>query len=488
MFSPRSLHGQKDATSALVEAATSELLTAPDWGPTMEICDYVNRSSNDEVKEVVKALKKRLGHKSPKVQLLALTVLGTCVKNCGPTFHHYLAHKDVLPEMTKIVLKRSSDFQVRDQILILLDSWEEALSRNFPQFAEACSLLRRKGISFPARPEQDAPIFTPPPHAHRPPEHPPVRFDAQMAADAMRPVVPVPTLAQQREQLSVARTTVDLLGQMLSGAKGTEGPLAGGDVVVELIEQCRLAQPQLLAIIDATNDEATLEEALGLHDRIGEMLERHERLMGGTSQGSHGAPRPPAPSQPAPYLPQAMPPQPLPPYAPPMPSSRPLYPAAPPVTRPPYPATGAAPPVGTAPGANAAILDLLSLDVPSPAVPAIPPMGVVAAPAPPPPPSQEPEEDEFTQLARRDKGKSAQGLPLQLGQVSGGPSQGVMLPHVRKTNPFADDFEVPPPVRSPVHDEFERLAMGVRGKGPAVDAGGDPYSDAKLFDQMMGLK
>ncbi|GFY83844.1 ENTH/VHS/GAT family protein [Actinidia rufa] len=58
-----------------VEKATSDLLIGPDWTMNMDICDSIN-SNRWDAKDVVKAVKKRLQHKNPRIQLLALTRSG----------------------------------------------------------------------------------------------------------------------------------------------------------------------------------------------------------------------------------------------------------------------------------------------------------------------------------------------------------------------------------------------------------------------------
>ncbi|GFS40554.1 ENTH/VHS/GAT family protein [Actinidia rufa] len=57
-----------------VEKATSDLLIGPDWTMNMDICDSIN-SNRWDAKDYVKAVKKRLQHKNPRIQLLALRYL-----------------------------------------------------------------------------------------------------------------------------------------------------------------------------------------------------------------------------------------------------------------------------------------------------------------------------------------------------------------------------------------------------------------------------
>ncbi|GMQ03409.1 hypothetical protein CsSME_00049221 [Camellia sinensis var. sinensis] len=129
----------------------------------IEICDMLNRDPSQS-KDVVKGIKKRIGSKNPKVQLLALTLLETIVKNCGDLIHMHVAEKDVLHDMVKIV-KKKPDIHVKEKILILLDTWQEAFGgprARYPQFFAAYQELLRIGAVFPQRTERSAPVFTPP--------------------------------------------------------------------------------------------------------------------------------------------------------------------------------------------------------------------------------------------------------------------------------------------------------------------------------------
>ncbi|KAL0449906.1 UNVERIFIED_CONTAM: TOM1-like protein 5 [Sesamum latifolium] len=88
--------------SELVSAATSDKLTEMDWTKNIEICELVARDHR-QAKDVVKAIKKRLGSKNPNTQLYAVL----------------------------------SDLPVREKIFLLLDAAQTSVggaTGRFPQY------------------------------------------------------------------------------------------------------------------------------------------------------------------------------------------------------------------------------------------------------------------------------------------------------------------------------------------------------------------
>uniref|UniRef100_A0A5F8GC43 VHS domain-containing protein n=1 Tax=Monodelphis domestica TaxID=13616 RepID=A0A5F8GC43_MONDO len=79
-----------------LKKATDESLQSEDWTLNMEIGDIINETEEGP-KDAIRALKKRLnGNRNYREVMLALTVLETCVKNCGHRFHILVSNRDFI--------------------------------------------------------------------------------------------------------------------------------------------------------------------------------------------------------------------------------------------------------------------------------------------------------------------------------------------------------------------------------------------------------
>ncbi|KAJ8551005.1 hypothetical protein K7X08_000375 [Anisodus acutangulus] len=266
------------SASLRVEKATSEFLIGPDWTMNIDICDTI--SSNQWLaKGVVKAVKKRLQHKNPKVQLLALTLLETMVKNCGDNVHFQIAERSILQDMVKIVKKRT-DMHVRDKVLVLLDSWQDAFGGaggKYPQYYWACEELRRAGVEFPKRSFDTAPTFTPVTHpaprqpqsGYGMPSNSSTRLDEAMAAE-------VGNLSLS--SINSMRDVTDLLADMLQAVTPGNRLAVKDEVIVDLVDRCRSNQKKLMQMLTTTGDEELLAQGLELNDNLQTVLAKHDAI------------------------------------------------------------------------------------------------------------------------------------------------------------------------------------------------------------------
>ncbi|KAL8537190.1 hypothetical protein ACS0TY_012388 [Phlomoides rotata] len=269
--------------NAMVERATSDMLIGPDWAMNIEICDICNHDPA-QAKDVVRGIKKRLGSRNPKVQLLALTLLETIVKNCGDIVHMHVAEKDLPHEMVRIV-KKKPDFHVKEKILILIDTWQEAFGGSrarYPQYFVAYQDLLRIGAVFPQRSERSAPVFTPP-QTHPLTSYPPNLRNPESRADGAESSAEAEYPTLSLTELQNARGIMDVLTEMLSALDPSNQEGLKQEVIVDLVEQCRTYKQRVVHLVNSTSDESLLCQGLALNDDLQRVLAKHESLSSGAT-------------------------------------------------------------------------------------------------------------------------------------------------------------------------------------------------------------
>lgn len=245
----------------------------------IEICDSINLEPG-LAKDIVKAVKKRLLHKSSMVQFLTITLLETMFKNCGDFVHSLVVEKDIIPELVKIVRKKT-DMEVRDKILVLLDSCQEAFGGaggKFPQYFWACTDLKRSGVEFPHRSGDASLIFTPTNHHTATPygsmpSNSLIRLEQAMASEMSN---------LSLSDLNRIREVAELLNEMLKAVNRHDDKAIKDEVITDLVDQCRSNQQKVLQLIDSTGDEKLLGQGLILNDNLQSLLAKHDAIISGS--------------------------------------------------------------------------------------------------------------------------------------------------------------------------------------------------------------
>ncbi|XP_021431817.1 TOM1-like protein 2 isoform X1 [Oncorhynchus mykiss] len=313
-----------------IERATDGSLQNEDWALNMEICDIINETE-DGPKDAIRAMKKRLnGNKNYREVMLALTVLETCVKNCGHRFHALVTSRDFIDGvLVKIISpKNNPPTIVQDKVLALIQAWADAF-RSSPDLTGVVHIyeeLKRKGIEFPMSDlETLSPIHTPqrlsagsevnqatlkataPPPAQpilhqQPPPHavsaPP--FAASVPPTYSAPQVPnlgasgsinpsPDQICRLRSELDIVRGNTKVMSEMLTEmVPGQEDP-SDHELLQELNRTCRAMQQRIVELISCVSNEEVTEELLHVNDDLNNIFlryDRYERFRSGrASQG-----------------------------------------------------------------------------------------------------------------------------------------------------------------------------------------------------------
>nr|XP_005606633.1 target of Myb protein 1 isoform X2 [Equus caballus] len=285
-----------------IEKATDGSLQSEDWALNMEICDIINETEEGP-RDAFRAVKKRIvGNKNFHEVMLALTVLETCVKNCGHRFHVLVASQDFVEGVLvrTILPKNNPPTIVHDKVLNLIQSWADAF-RSSPDLTGVVAVyedLRRKGLEFPMTDlDMLSPIHTPQRtvfNSETPSGQNSAGTDTSQRGDSGQhtallstpavlpsdaPITPTPEqIGKLRSELEMVSGNVRVMSEMLTELVPTEAEPADLELLQELNRTCRAMQQRVLELIPRIANEQLTEELLIVNDNLNNVFLRHERF------------------------------------------------------------------------------------------------------------------------------------------------------------------------------------------------------------------
>ncbi|KAI8925112.1 hypothetical protein BC831DRAFT_401583 [Entophlyctis helioformis] len=134
------------------DKATSENLPVgtEDIAANLDIADKI-KSKEVAARAAVQTLKRRINHRNPNVQLMALKLTDTCVKNSGSHFLVEVASREFIDNLVSLGRSLTANAEVKSKTLGLIQSWGIAF-KSRPELSyvsEIYETLKRDGANFP---------------------------------------------------------------------------------------------------------------------------------------------------------------------------------------------------------------------------------------------------------------------------------------------------------------------------------------------------
>uniref|UniRef100_A0A0K8SGD7 TOM1-like protein 2 n=1 Tax=Lygus hesperus TaxID=30085 RepID=A0A0K8SGD7_LYGHE len=272
-----------------IEQATDGSLASENWALNMEICDLINETE-DGPKDAIKAIRKRLQQavgKNYTIVMFTLTVLETCVKNCGKRFHILVCNKEFVNELVRLIGPKNGPPQaVQEKVLYLIQSWVDAFHRHpdLRGVVEVYTELKAKGVEFPMTDlDAMAPIHTPKKSVSARSE-----VDSSVLSKSpggtettmTLPTIPSLTpdqLSKLRADLDGLQTNMAVFGEMLNEmTPGSEHP-SDIQLFKELCSTLTAMQERLVELISRLSNDEMTADLLRINDHLNNLFLRYSR-------------------------------------------------------------------------------------------------------------------------------------------------------------------------------------------------------------------
>ncbi|XP_051899045.1 ADP-ribosylation factor-binding protein GGA1 [Pristis pectinata] len=294
---------EEESLEAQLNKATNPLNRELEWDSIKAFCDQLNKEL-----EGPQLATRFLAHKIQSPQeweaIQALTVLETCMKNCGKRFHNEVGKFRFLNELIKVVspkyLGTRAPEKVKNKVLELMFSWTVGLPDE-QKITEAYSMLKKQGIikQDPVLPHEE-PLPPPPPRAKNAmfedeekskllarllkSSHP---EDLRAANKLIKEMVQedqkrMEKISKRVNAIEEVNNNVKLLSEMLENYSKDETSESNEEIMKELYQRCEKMRPTLFRLASDTedNDEA-LAEILQANDNLTQVINMYKKIVKG---------------------------------------------------------------------------------------------------------------------------------------------------------------------------------------------------------------
>lgn len=333
----------KNAFTDIVDKATSETLVSENWDLNLQVCDLIH-TRPDGPKDAMKAIKKRLlSSKTTKVSLLTLSLLESCVNNCGQRFYVHVVGKEFLPDFIKHLKSKGLDSNVKSKMLDLIQIWAIGLSADAstaaikqeyhhlvssgfqfpPRELDAISPIPTRSISTPVNPPAAIPLQSvqqpafyqvaqPYPFASQPviyqptpvssggvilqpagwmpqpqtvsfqPVGRPMQFPPQSQQPNPHPPQAAPSSGVVRnpeQELITMKEMVNLFAETLAYTDPTKENVELNPLIQEFHQQLTGARHRIGQLLETCTNERLIEQFLALSDDINTQLETYDTYV-----------------------------------------------------------------------------------------------------------------------------------------------------------------------------------------------------------------